>query len=144
MTQAADARYATTAEMRAAYAERRLRLMGKPRPPATPLKRPAPPLWKTKPTDFSAHLDGWRQWAKTTAELRFIKCRAADHGMTYTDLIVGRGTKRIWTIRQKIIWETKQEFPRLSLLRLGRLFCRHHTVIMHSLRKVEAERAAGI
>jgi hypothetical protein len=148
MIQVKATQYANTSEMRAAYAERWIRLRGKRgntiiltiTPPAPP------PLWKTESVSFSAHVDDWYRHNIEfgTRPAAYMRKRAPELGVTY-DLIIAnsRCKKSVWQARQQLIVEVRENFPRLSLPQLGRLFHRDHSTILYTLRKMEAAKAAA-
>lgn len=151
--------YTSGAEMMAAYADRRRRLMGgnppRTRPPVLvlvhvpPKPRPAEtvnwrgPLWLLEEITFNAHVEAWQiHQSHLASPIGYVKRRCKQMGHSYEDMIGPRRTRDIVHDRQTLMWEVKQKFPLVSLPFLGRMFGgRDHTTAIHSLRKIDAEKA---
>lgn len=141
--------YSSSAEMRAAYAARRRRLMGeRPAPieiePPKPIPvRPLPPTWKRVEITFSAHVDAYNiHLAEQASPRSYIKRRAIELGTAYRHVVGDSRHLPIIPIRHLLMWETKQQYPLMSLVQIGKLFNRDHSTVIHAVRKIERERAA--
>jgi chromosomal replication initiator protein len=65
-------------------------------------------------------------------------------GVTWDEVRGIRRTKRLIKPRQECMYEVSTQRPDLSFPAIGRIFGgRDHTTIMHSVRKVSANRAAA-
>lgn len=68
---------------------------------------------------------------------------AAEHGLTYDDMIGHNRTRRVSHARQELYWRMKREFPRLSLPQIAKhIGNRDHTTILHGIAAHEARMAA--
>ncbi|MFB9952051.1 hypothetical protein ACFFP0_24650 [Rhizobium puerariae] len=70
----------------------------------------------------------------------FIKAKCAERGITYEHLISREKTDELVSIRNPLVKETKEMFPKLSLTTLGRLFNREHTTILYILGHLPGKR----
>lgn len=65
---------------------------------------------------------------------------ARHHGLPVQAILGRRRTRVIVAARQQAMWEVRKAFG-LSLPRLGQIFGRHHTTVLHDLRAYEARQA---
>lgn len=141
--------YSSAAEMLAAYADRRRRLMTVkvPSPQTKKVARvtdPAEkPMWKTKRMFFNAHIIAWQMHRAAQAMSpipMFIAKWCEEHGTTPA-LMLGQCRKHPTAqLRHRLIFEIHSNF-KVSLPQLGRMFGdRDHTTILNSLKKANAVR----
>lgn len=116
-------------------------------PPADRFK----PLWMFGHLHFDHHLGAYARHQLEQALIgghrlkRYIRDRAREMGLTYA-VVVGQSRKRpIVAARDLIAWEIKTTVkPEISYPELGRLFGgRDHTSVLHSVRKIEKQRASA-
>jgi chromosomal replication initiation ATPase DnaA len=155
MMQVTDDRYANVAEMRAAYADRRRRLMSvktpapKPRPlpkPVKPIVSKNRPMWKRMTITFSAHVVAWQMhMAKqcSTPVPAYIHERSEALGFTYDQIVSASRNAKIVAARHLIMWEVWMKFA-LSYPQIGRMFGgRDHSSCQHAIKKVAEQRGQG-
>lgn len=105
------------------------------------------PSWMTEPTYFDHHLGAKARYLLERAEIgghrlkKYIRDRAEEMGLTYSEVISKSRIKTRVRARDLIIYEIKTTVkPGISFPELGRLFGnRDHTTALHSYCKIKAE-----
>lgn len=110
--------------------------------------------WEQIPLLFDEHVISWRVYKELleTVEDRktpvitakdYVKKRARDFGMTYTDITGDRRDKFVIKIRHILMYEVIQKFGS-STTRTGKIFGgRDHTTVIHALKNVETRLKIG-
>lgn len=66
------------------------------------------------------------------------------YGMAPEDVLGSSARRKVAHIRMRAMWAAKQLDPERSLNQIGRPFRRHHTTVIHALRKVEGLREKDV
>lgn len=146
--------YSSTAEMMAAYAACRTRIMGAKMPiqslppSVTAYSRP---LWQSIDTAFNDHVTTWRRHLASQGApvAKFMREWCASRGISLQEMVGPSQFRKIALPRHMLVYEIRQRFN-TPLPQLGRIFGgRDHTTILNSLRRAEImlqaiEKAAGI
>ncbi|NTJ00333.1 hypothetical protein G6L07_08345 [Agrobacterium rhizogenes] len=141
--------YASGAEMVAHYnaigkllrmPERRPRLVVVLAPPAEERVEPRP--------DASAHVEAWTAWRLVQASRHdpeaYVKARCTQLGIGFVEMRSGTRRMAITGRRQELMFEVCWLFPSLSFPKIGRIFNKDHTTVIHALTKVCAARGLDI
>lgn len=155
MMQVTAATYTSAAEMMAAARAVRLRILSAGRRMDVPKTAPtAPaaiiqvdfsprPAWMTSEITFSAHVEAWQLHVAQAANpvTAYLKSRCAALGISFADMMAAtRGKKRMTEARALLMWEVRTKFPDMSFPKIGRIFGRDHTSVLHAFKKIEATR----
>lgn len=132
--------------LKAEATARKLRLMGKPRTvniinevlksnEERSFKSP-----KAKPrADADAHVRAYRIWQSSGNNVQSIWEYASnvcqEIGTTLADMQSATRKRLVVEKRDWAIFEVKQMYPHKSLAEIGRLFCKDHSSIVHSLKR---------
>lgn len=95
------------------------------------------PGWTIRPTKFDAHVTAYRI-ALVTPKRKYVIDRAADFGLTMSELTASTRKTGIATARQIIMLEVKEKWPKTSLAEIGNIFGGiHHTTVLYALRRAD-------
>ena len=92
------------------------------------------PLWQNHRTYFNDHVIRW-QMRGFSVPSDWLRDRCKELDVEHSDIVSHSRKRELSMTRQRLMVETHERFPELSLPQIGRMFGgRDHTTILHGIR----------
>lgn len=108
-------------------------------------KRYTPPQWTRTTLKFNDHVVSWQMHGARQAcspAIGYLRKRCSELGVELENLVEEGQQRKFAAPRQQLMWELRTVLG-MSYPRIGRIFDRDHTTVMHAVRKIEAMRGQG-